>query len=377
MRVPAVEAATGMLGDTAAAVRVALHDALPEWLLRALASSMRYPLVIGAFGVCVTGAAITASLMHLVIVVADAGSRAVLTSMLALLLALGPAARLCLGATPPLVRSFAAVSPLLHALDLDRGRRAGQAFTAFLPLAITSCVIGAAAAASLSLTGEDEAAAAMLAASVVGVVTAALLAAALQGRPMIAGVAARGAFVLCGGLGLLSLLIAIGPQAQLLEALPLVSANATRTFCAVAAVSPALWIATEMLVWDARAPLRLARELVSCGASVGRSAAVVATVLALFALTGVPAAAAIALLAGSPTDAPAFAAVAWYLVVIAGVAVLLEPFARRVVPRATAFALLAVPGAVAVAQADSRLIVVLAAPAAVAAALAVTIGRLR
>lgn len=366
-----------MVTDIVATARVIAHDVLPEQLQRMLVTPMRYPLLAGTAGVTVAGAALAASLVHLAFTVAGSAYRPVVLTVLCVLLAAGPAIRLSVGSTPVLVASVGAVAPLLHALDLGRVRRACQALAAFVPVAAATCVVGAAAVGSLTLAGEHAAAGAALVAALVGTLTAGALAALRSGRPLITGLVGRTIVVLCGGVTAFVVLATIGPQVQLLDALPVPDANTARSLVMALAISPALWLATEVLVRDARAPLRLARELTSCGASAMGMAIVVGGSLAGAALLSLPAALGITLLAGMPDEWLTAAVVAGYVVVIAGLVVLLEPQREHVVARATLFVVLLAPGAMAIGQAESAAAVFVAAPIALVLVLVIAIGRMR
>lgn len=320
---------------------VVAHHALPDWLLTALSTALRVPVLIGSASALLGGAAALAALVHLSVRLAPS----VAVPAIVLVLAIGPLVRVAIGETPPLVASVAAAAPLLRALDLGDGRGWG-ALAATAPVLLGSGVVAGAAALSLSTAGDPSAGAHAVAvgiASAGGLVAAGALAALRGGRPLLSGLVARLAVVLAAGAAGWAA-VAAGPLALhgatgAAEAL----AAAPPSLVLAITAAPALWIAGELLARDARPLVRLLRELVSSGASRAAIAAVVAVGMLAIGLAGVPIAGALAALAGAADAVWAAVAIAWHVLVAATAVVLLEPGSERIAVRTIAFALLLTP----------------------------------
>jgi hypothetical protein len=301
---------------SAAAAEVAwvvVHHALPGWLLTALSTTLRVPMLVGAASALLGAAAGLTAIVHLAVRLAPE----ITVPALILVLAVGPLARVAIGETSPLVASVAAVAPLLRALELGRGRGWG-ALAAIAPLLLGSSAVAGAAALSLSTAGDARSAVVVIA-SAGGLAAAGAAAALRDGRPLLADVPVRiaGALMLgaAGWAVLAAEPLAVGLRAPVtVGALGTVGdavAAASTPLVLVIAAAPAAWVAGELLARDARPLVRLVRELVSCGA---------------------PAAAPAAALAGAMLSIGAASAV-----------VLLEPASERVAARAVVFALLLTP----------------------------------
>lgn len=324
---------------------VVAHHALPGWLLTALSSSLRLPVLIGSLSALVGAAAVVAAAVHLAVRLAPE----VAVPVLLVALALAPLARVAFGATPPLVTSLDAVAGLLLALDLG-GRRAWSAVAVLAPMLLGSTVVAGAAALSLSTAGDGRATA-VLAAAAAGLGAAGAAAALGGGRPLLDGVLGRLAAVLAAGAAAWAALAVgrAGPAAvEALVAAASAIAASPPLLLAIAA-APALWIAGELLAQDARPFGRLARELVSCGAPATAVSAALAAAALTTGCAAAPLPGALAVLAGATAEqAWTAAAVGWYVAVSASTVVLLEPGTERPVARALGFAvLLAAPCAVA------------------------------
>lgn len=315
---------------------VVAHHALPGWLLAALSTSLRVPLLIGSASALLGGAAVLAASVHLVVRLEPE----VAVPVLSLALAIGPLARVAIGAPPPLVASVAAVAPLLRALELG-GARAWGALAAIAPVLLGSIVVSGAAALSLSAAG-DARAALVVVAGAAGLGAAGALSALRGGRPLLSGMTARLAGVLGAGAAAWAALASLHrAPVEAIDALAAMAAAPTPLVLAIAA-APALWVAGELLARDARPLLQLVRELVSCGAPAAAPAALLATGVLTLGITPTPIAAALAALTGGALTWEA-AAIAWYVVVAASAVVLLEPGSERVAARAVAFAALLTP----------------------------------
>ncbi|WP_425843966.1 hypothetical protein [Agrococcus sp. TSP3-2-1] len=326
---------------------VVAHHALPGWLLTALSTTLRVPLLVGSASALLGAAAVLAATVHLAVRLEPE----LAVPVLALALALGPLARAAIGATPPLVASVAAVAPLLRALELG-GVRASGALAAIAPVLLGSFVVSGAAALSLATAG-DARAAVVVAAAGAGLGAAGVLAALRGGRPLLSGLPARLAGVLAAGAAAWAALGVLRAALVRVDAIGAIAAAPAPLVLAIAA-APALWVAGELLARDARPLVQLVRELVSCGAPAAAPAGLLAAGILTIGIAPAPIAAALATLTGGDL-ALAAVAIAWFVVVAASAVVLLEPGSERAAVRVVAFAMLLTPpflvatGAVAVA----------------------------
>lgn len=363
---------------TAAAAEVGwvvAHHALPGWMLAALSSPLRLPLLVASLSALLGVVAVAAAAVHLAVRL----SPEVAVPVLLAALALGPASRLAVGATPPLVVSLDAVAGLLRTLDLG-GARGWGALAAVAPLLPSSSVVAGAASVSLSTAGDGRAVA-VLAAAAAGIAGAMAVAAIGGGRPLLRGAGARLGAVLAAGVAAWAAIAAgslerAAPSAELAAAWAAIAASQPLVLAIAAA--PALWIATQLLAQDARPLERLAREVVSCGAPSAAVAATLAVAVLAIGVAAAPLSSALAALAGSGAERPwAAAAIGWYVAVAASTVVLLEPGAERLAVRALAFAmLLAAPCLVATGGLAAAWLL-LPGTALVAVAVAATLGRPR